>query len=55
MTKTTDNFKTDDEKVYLKKFGNTIYVIPYLNPWQCMIDSLNEFSENFMDDYKQPK
>jgi antitoxin VapB len=54
MIKIPDNFKINDDKVYLKKVGNTLYIIPFHNPWQCMIDSVNEFSEDFMDDRQQP-
>ena len=48
------NLKIDDEKVYLKKLGNLIYVIPFHNPWQSIIDSLDGFSEDFMDNRTQP-
>lgn len=33
MIKIPDNFKIDDDKVYLKKVGNTIYIIPFHNPF----------------------
>ena len=55
MIKIPDNFKINDDKVYLKKVGNTLYIIPFHNPWQGMFDSVNEFSEDFMDDRQQPK
>ena len=42
-----------DNKVYIKKIGNTLYLIPFNNPWQSMIDSLNEFTDDFMDDRDQ--
>jgi antitoxin VapB len=48
------NLKIDDDKVYLKKVGNLIYVIPFHNPWQSIIDSLDGFSEDFMDSREQP-
>ncbi|MBW8049976.1 MAG: AbrB/MazE/SpoVT family DNA-binding domain-containing protein [Cytophagales bacterium] len=43
-----------DNKVYLKKIGNTLYIIPYNKPWQSMIDSLSLFTEDFMNDRDQP-
>lgn len=49
-----DNFKINDDKVYVKKVGNALYIIPYHNPWQSLIDSVNEFSEDFMQDRNQP-
>lgn len=54
MIKIPDTFKIDDDKVYLKKVGNTIYIIPFHNPWQSMVDSLDSFSEDFMEDRHQP-
>lgn len=29
-----EDFRINDDKVYLKKNGNVIYIIPYHNPWQ---------------------
>lgn len=52
--KIPDNFKINDDKVYLKKVGNAPYIIPFHNPWQNLFDSIDEFSENFMDDRDQP-
>ena len=49
-----ENFKINDNKVYLKKVGNTLYLIPFHNPWQDLIDSVSEFSEDFMNDREQP-
>ncbi|MCB9235825.1 MAG: AbrB/MazE/SpoVT family DNA-binding domain-containing protein [Bacteroidia bacterium] len=48
-----ENFKIDDDRVYLKKVGNSIYIIPYHNPWQSLIESLDEFSDDFMDERDQ--
>lgn len=52
--KIPENFKIDDDKVYLKKVGNALYIIPFHNPWQNLIDSVNEFSQDFMNDRAQP-
>ena len=54
MIKIPDNFKINDDKVYLKKVGDILYIIPFHNPWQSLIDSVNRFSEDFMDDRQQP-
>jgi antitoxin VapB len=51
--KIPDNLKIDDDKVYLKKVGDILYIIPFHNPWQGMLDSVNEFTEDFMDDRQQ--
>ncbi len=44
----------NDDKVYLKKVGNTLYLIPYHSPWQNLIDSTDSFTEDFMDEREQP-
>jgi len=54
VIKIPDKFKIDDDKVYLKKTGNTLYLIPYHNPWQVLFDSLEEFTDDFMDEKGQP-
>ena len=35
-------------EVYIKKIGNAIILISKDNPWQTLIDSLNQFSDDFM-------
>lgn len=52
--KIPDNFKINDDKVYLKKVGNALYIIPFHNPWQNLIDSVNEFTQDFMNNREQP-
>lgn len=44
----------DDDKVYLKKVGNALFVIPYHKPWQNLLDSLDNFTLDYMDDREQP-
>ena len=46
--------KIDDDQVYLKKVGNSIYIIPFHNPWINMIDSLGLFTDDFMESREQP-
>ena len=47
-------FKIDDNKVYLKKAGNVIYIIPFHNPWQSFLDSLTQFTDDFLQEREQP-
>ena len=49
-----ESLKIDDDKVYLRKIGGVIYVIPFHNPWQSLIDSVDAFTEDFMEDRNQP-
>lgn len=46
--------KINDDKVYLKKVGNAIHIIPFHNPWQNLIDSLDSFTSDFMGTREQP-
>jgi antitoxin VapB len=46
--------KINDDKVYLKKVGNSLFIIPFHDPWQNMIDSLDSFTPDFMDNREQP-
>jgi len=39
----------DDDKVYLKKVGNAIYIIPFHSPWQNLIESIDSFTSDFME------
>jgi antitoxin VapB len=41
-------------KVYIKRMGNAVILIPEHDSWQSMIDSLALFSDDFMDDRVQP-
>ena len=49
-----NKLKINDNKVYLKKVGNSIYIIPFHNPWQNLIESLDTFTTDFMTDRNQP-
>ena len=49
-----DKLKINDSKVYLKKVGNSIYIIPFHDPWNNLIESLNEFTTDFMTERNQP-
>ena len=44
-----ESFRINDEKVYLKKTGNVIHIIPFHHPWENMFESLAEFTPDFME------
>jgi antitoxin VapB len=48
------SLKINDDKVYIKKIGNALYLIPFHNPWQNLMDSLNEFTSDYMENRDQP-
>lgn len=45
----------EDTKVYVRKLGNALFIIPFHKPWQSLIESLGLFSEDFMQDRAQPE
>jgi len=49
-----EKLKINDSKVYLKKIGNSLYIIPFHNPWQNLIESLDAFTTDYMSDREQP-
>ncbi len=49
-----DKMKIDDDKVYLKKLGNTIFIIPYHDPWKSLIEGAEAFTSDFMEERQQP-
>jgi antitoxin VapB len=48
-----DDMRINDDKVYLKKIGNTLHIIPYHNAWQNLIDSTTLFTNDFMEERSQ--
>ncbi len=51
--KIPEKFKIDDNKVYIKKNGNVIYIIPYHNAWDSLINAADNFSDDFMENRDQ--
>ena len=49
-----DGFQLVGEEVYIKKVGNAIMLIPKNNPWQTLWNSLDRFSDDFMETREQP-
>lgn len=49
-----EDFQLAGTEVYIKKIGNAIVLIAKDNPWQSLIDSLDNFSDDFMTNREQP-
>ena len=47
-------FQFSGDDVYIKKFGNIVMLFPKTDPWAPLINSLDSFSSDFMEDRKQP-
>ena len=42
------------KKVYVKKVGNAVVLLPVERPWETLFESLGEFSRDFMEEREQP-
>jgi len=47
-------YRFQGDRVYVKRVGNAIVLLPYDAPWQTLLDSLDHFSPDFMEDREQP-
>jgi antitoxin VapB len=48
-------YKFKGSKVFVKRVGNSVLLIPEENPWQDLLDSLDQFSPDFLAERNQPK
>jgi len=46
-------FRFGSDRVYIKRVGEAVILIPYQTPWKTMVDSLSLFSTDFMAERKQ--
>jgi antitoxin VapB len=47
-------YRFQGSKVYIKQVGNAVVLIPENDSWQTLIDSLAQFSDDFMSERQQP-
>jgi len=47
-------FKFEGTEVYIKRIGRNVMLIPKDDPWASLLDSLDDFSDDFMDERTQP-
>jgi antitoxin VapB len=48
-------FRFEGDFVYIKKSGNAVVLLPANEIWTSLVESLDEFSDDFMADRNQPK
>ena len=48
-------FRFDGTQVFIKKVGNTVVLIPEQDSWQTLFESLEQFSDDFMESRNQPE
>ena len=47
-------FRFEGDKVYVKRVGNAVVLLPYSGSWESLFESLGKFSDDFMEDREQP-
>lgn len=47
-------FRFKGDRVYVKKMGNAVILLPYGAPWQSLLNSLSLFTNDFMQTRTQP-
>jgi antitoxin VapB len=47
-------FRLPGDEVYIKKQGSAVILIPQVNSWDSLFESLGKFSDDYMADRKQP-
>ncbi len=48
-------FRFEGTEVYIKKVGNAVVLLPFNSPWETLIESLGDFSSDFMISRDQPE
>ena len=46
-------YRFDGDRVFIKRVGNSVVLIPYQEPWQSLFESLGRFSDDYMQDREQ--
>jgi len=47
-------FQFQGTEVYIKRIGRVVVLIPKEDPWEPLISSLGQFTEDFMAERNQP-
>ena len=47
-------YRFEGTKVYVKRIGNAVVLIPERDSWRALIESLGQFSDDFMAERRQP-
>ena len=48
-------FRFEGDDVYIKSYQRIVMLLPKDSPWSTLVNSLDQFSSDFMDDRNQPK
>lgn len=47
-------YRFEGDEVIVRKIGNGVLLLPINQSWDSMFDSLNKFSDDFMESRNQP-
>jgi antitoxin VapB len=47
-------FRFHGDRVFIKRMGNAVILLPYEQGWGTLVESLTTFSDDFMTDRQQP-
>ncbi len=47
-------FRFGSDRVYIKRVGDAVVLLPFQTPWETLLDSLSLFSADFMKERVQP-
>ena len=47
-------FRFSGDDVYINKIGKIVVLIPKDDPWSALANSLEQFTDDFMEDRNQP-
>jgi len=48
-------FRFSGDAVFIKKIGSMVVLLPKDDPWAPLISSLNQFTDDYMENRNQPK
>jgi antitoxin VapB len=46
-------FRFGEDRVYVRRLGNAIVLLPYGDPWRPLLDGVTRFSDDFMQAREQ--
>lgn len=46
-------FRFGSDRVYIKRIGNAVVLLPYQTPWETLLNSLSLFTTDFMSERNQ--
>jgi antitoxin VapB len=47
-------FRFGGDRVYIKRVGQAVILMPYKSSWDTLLESLNRFSSDYMSERSQP-